>query len=77
MRALEESFGRNAANVEASSSKRASHLNASNVHTELSGLDGSDITTWSSSYNTNINLRRGRKSSDKKGGLEPRQRSGS
>jgi hypothetical protein len=42
---VEESLGRNATNVEASTTKSTAHLNASNLHAELTSLNGSNITT--------------------------------
>ena len=42
---MKESLGRDAANVEAGATKRATLLDASSLETKLSGFDGGNITT--------------------------------
>jgi hypothetical protein len=51
---IQECFWRNASNIEASSTQRASFLNASGLETQLCGLDCSHIATWSSSNDHKI-----------------------
>lgn len=44
MRDVEKGFGRNTANVKASSSETSSFFDANGIKSELSALDGSDVS---------------------------------
>jgi hypothetical protein len=45
---VEEGFGRDAADVEASASEAPSAFDAGDLHAELACFDGSDVAAWTS-----------------------------
>lgn len=53
---VKKSLGRNATNVQASTTEGATHLNASDLHTHLAGLDGSNVTTGTTTNDDEVIL---------------------